>query len=86
MHTLIVIGVGLLLLGVCLLAGSAAAGAPGIARAALLFLPLWFLGAGINLWIGVRSAGYGVGEELPVFFVVFALPALVAMLTWWRVH
>jgi hypothetical protein len=86
MHTVMVITIGLLLLGACLLIGNLLGGPPGMARAALVFLPLWLLGAGINLYFGVRSAGYGIGEELPVFAVVFALPALAATFLWWRVH
>jgi hypothetical protein len=82
----IVVAIGLLLLGACLLTGNVLGGTPGVARAALMFLPLWLLGAALNLIIGVRTAGYSVGEELPVFAVVFALPALLALALWWRVH
>ena len=54
--------------------------------AALIFLPLWFIGAGVNMAIGVRKAGYTVAEEAPVFLLVFAIPALVALLLRWRLH
>lgn len=84
MHTLIVIGIGLLLLALCLFTGHALGSSAGLGRAALWFLPLWLVGAGINMYIGVRSAGYAVGEEAPVFLVVFAVPAIVALVTWWR--
>lgn len=57
-----------------------------MARAALVFVPLWFLAATLNLYIGVRSAGYGVGEELPVLLVVLAVPAAAALAIWWRQH
>jgi hypothetical protein len=86
MHTVMVVTIGLALLGACLLCGHLLGGNPGLARAALLFLPLWLLGAAINLAIGVRSAGYSLSDELPVFAVVFALPSLAALATWWRVH
>jgi hypothetical protein len=78
MHCIIVIGVGLLVLGVCLFTGHALGGVAAMAWAALYFLPLWLLGAGINRYVGVKSAGYAVSEEAPVFLIVFALPALLA--------
>ena len=40
-------------------------------------------GAGVNLWIGVAKAGYSVGEEAPVFGIVFAIPAATRLLIWW---
>lgn len=86
MHTLMVICLGLLLLGACLLSGHLLGGASGMARAAMVFLPVWLLGAAVNLLIGVRSADYGIAEELPVFVVVFAVPALAAAGLWWRLH
>ena len=86
MHTAMIMGIGLLVLGACLLAGHVFGGAAGLARAALWFLPLWLAGAAANLVVGVRSAGYGIGEELPVFFLVYGVPALVATLLWWRLR
>jgi hypothetical protein len=86
-HTIKVITVGFALLAVCLLVGrlmgSAAQPAP-LARSALIFIALWFVGAGINMWIGVSRAGYSVKEEAPIFLVVFLIPAAVALLVWWR--
>jgi membrane protein implicated in regulation of membrane protease activity len=38
----------------------------------------------INLWVGVSQAGYSLGEELPIFGVVFAVPAVVAFVLWRR--
>ena len=87
MHTLKVIAGGLILLAVCLLIGRLVGGqapAEGAAGAAKLFIPLWLLVAGVNLWIGVTRAGYTVAEEAPIFLVVFAVPAAVALLlVWW---
>ncbi|MEO8140681.1 MAG: hypothetical protein ABI742_13590 [Gemmatimonadota bacterium] len=79
-------GIGLALLGVCLLTGRGIGGPSSplaMARAALVFLPLWFVGAGINMWIGVSKVGYSVADEAPVFLLVFAVPAAVALLIWW---
>jgi hypothetical protein len=86
MHTVIVVGVGLVVLGACLLVGYALGAVAGVTRAALVFLPLWLVGAAINLLIGVRSAGYPLADEAPVFVLVFAVPAAVAVLIWWRLH
>jgi hypothetical protein len=83
-HTLIVIGIGLAVLGAGLLAGQLLGDAAGMARAALYFLPVWLIGAGINMYIGVHGAGYAVSDEAPILLVVFAVPAAVALLCWWR--
>jgi hypothetical protein len=86
-HTIKVILFGFALLAVCLLAGRLVGGATSstiMARSALIFVALWFVGAGINMWLGVTKAGYSFAEELPFFFVVFLIPAAVAILVWWR--
>ena len=60
MHTVRIVAIGVALLGCCLLAGRAIAGpsqAMAMTRAALVFLPRCFVGAGINMWIGVSRAG-----------------------------
>ena len=86
-HTIKVIAAGFSLLGLCLLIG-AWLGSPtsvaGLATAAKVFIPLWLVGAGINMWFGVTKAGYSVAEEIPFFLVVFAVPAAVAVLLAWR--
>jgi hypothetical protein len=86
MHTLKVIASGLALLGVFLLAGRylAASRPAAMATAAKLFIPVWFVAAAINLWIGVSQAGYSVRDEAPIFLLNFAVPAAVALLIWWR--
>jgi hypothetical protein len=86
MHTALVIAAGFLLLGICLAVGRLIGG-PGpvpLASAARSFIPVWFVGAMINLWVGVSQAGYSLGEELPIFGVVFAVPAVVAFVLWRR--
>jgi hypothetical protein len=95
MHTVIVIGLGLCLLGLCLLVGRFLIGrlriGPGVgsgsdvlARAALAFVPLWLIGAALNMWIGVARAGYSLAEEAPIFLIVFGVPAASALLLRWR--
>ena len=60
MHTAIVIGIGLALLAACLLLGRLAGGPPAQPTAALVFVPLWLIGAGVNMALGVKKAGYTV--------------------------
>lgn len=86
-HTIKVIALGLALLAICLIVGrltGSAADSRRLAQAALVFLPLWLVGAGINMWLGVSRAGYSVAEELPYFVVVFIVPAGLALAIWWR--
>lgn len=85
MHTAMVIGAGLLVLGVCAVLGRLIGGADAMPKALVAFLPLWFIGAGINMYVGVERAGYSVADEAPVFLVVFAVPACVALALWWKV-
>jgi len=67
------------LLVACLIAGHFAA---TVSRGALAFLPLWFIGAGVNMWIGVTRAGYPISAELPIFLLVFGVPAALALGAW----
>ena len=58
---------------------------PGAATAAtVLFLVIWLAVAAANMWIGVARAGYSVSAELPIFALVFAVPAAVALLVRWK--
>jgi hypothetical protein len=85
-HTVKVIVAGFVLLAACLLIGRLIGGAnpsTGVSRAALLFVPLWAVAAGINMWVGVAKKGYSIKEEIPFFFIVFLIPAAVALLIWW---
>jgi hypothetical protein len=85
-HTVIVVAIGFGLLGLCALAGRLLGGVHGAATAALVFLPVWLVGAGINMYIGVTRAGYSVADEAPIFLVVFAIPAAVALFAWWTLR
>jgi len=86
MRTLVIILGGLVLLGLAVLAARLIDGAaPGpMVTAAKVFLPIWFVIALVNLWIGVAQAGYSVAEELPIFLVIFAVPAVIAGFLWWK--
>ena len=86
-HTVKVIAGGFVLLALCLMVARAIGGpTPAIAMAtgAKVFIPLWLVAAGINMWLGVSKAGYSVAEEAPYFLVVFAVPAAVALILVWR--
>ena len=85
MHTILIMVGGFVLLGVCLMGGKLVGGSDaGMAKGAIVFLPLWLIGAGVNMWFGVAKAGYSVREELPIFGVIFAVPAAVALVVLWR--
>jgi phage-related holin len=83
MHTIIVLAVGFVLLGLCALTGRVLGNTSGIATAALIFLPFWLVGAGINMYMGVKRAGYSVADEAPIFVLVSAVPAAAAVVLWW---
>jgi hypothetical protein len=85
MHVMLVIGGGIVLLGLFLLFGKLWGGAaPDFALAAKLFIPVWAVIALTNLWVGVTRAGYSVKEELPILVIVFAVPAVLAGVAFWR--
>jgi len=85
MRTAIIIVGGLVSLGIFSIAGWWLGGGPqSTTTAAKAFLPIWLAAALINLWLGVTRAGYSVAEELPIFLVIFAIPAAAAAFVWWR--
>jgi hypothetical protein len=86
MHTLKVVCGGILLLGVCLLLGRwiGSATAAVVATTVKYFLALWLVATLVNMWVGVNKAGYSVKAEAPVALLVFAVPAIVAIVIWWR--
>jgi len=86
MRTLLFLVVGLLLLAACLLLGRLFAGSyPGATElATIAFISLWLAIAGANLWVGVARAGYTITDELPIFVLVFGVPALIAVVVKWK--
>lgn len=52
--------------------------------AAIAYVVVWLLVAGFNMWVGVARAGYSVAEELPIFLLIFGVPAAAAILVKWR--
>jgi len=78
MRTAIIIAIGFALLGACLGAGYLVGGAARMKTGALVFIGLWFVAAAVNMAIGVLKAGYGFMDELPIFLLIFSVPAAVA--------
>jgi hypothetical protein len=86
MRTAIIIVAGFVLWAICI----------GVARllpnqnpssttvGTIVFVVLWFIAAGVNMWIGVAKAGYSFMEELPIFLVIFLVPAAVAVAVKWK--
>jgi hypothetical protein len=86
MRTMTIILGGFALLAACIvaarrLAGSAAA---PIGSAVAIFITAWFVIAAINMWFGVARAGYSFKEELPIFLLIFLVPATAAILVRWK--
>lgn len=84
MRTAIIIVMGFVLFGGCFLISRWLGAALAPALAAKIFIPVWLLVAACNMWMGVARAGYSVAEELPIFLLIFAVPAAVAALVWWK--
>jgi len=84
MRTAIIILGGFLLLGASLITGRMVGGNETMVNAAKVFIAIWLLAAGVNMWMGVAKAGYTVAEELPIFVLIFALPAGAAAFIWWK--
>ncbi len=86
MHTIKVVAGGVMLLVIFAVVGRLTAGARGMATAALVFAPVWFVCSGINMYLGVKRAGYSFADETPIFMVVFLVPGTAAFLSWWAVR
>jgi hypothetical protein len=82
MRTVIIILAGFLLWGACVGVTRLVSGSPKTAM--FVFLGLWFAAAAANMWIGVSQAGYSVREELPIFLLIFLVPATAAVLVNWK--
>ncbi len=86
MRTAIIICGGFVLWGICLgiarLFSNFSASSTTAATAS--FVALWFVIAAVNMWIGVSQAGYSFQEELPIFLLIFLLPAATALLVKWK--
>jgi len=83
--TLFLVAGFLLLAAASILAGLFSETYSGASRVAIgAFLGAWLVICALNLWAGVMHAGYSIGEELPIFLLLFSIPAAVALLLKWR--
>jgi hypothetical protein len=87
MRTLLFLLVGFLFLAACMLLGKLFSSnySGAMLAATLTFVALWLGISGVNLWVGVAKAGYTVREELPIFLLIFGVPAIVAVFLKWRI-
>ena len=72
------VGIALWSVGLSLAKRFGKPGGPAVADTTLAFITCWLLAALTNLWIGVTQAGYSLREGVPVFLVIFAIPAAIA--------
>ena len=86
MRTVLFLVAGFLLLGASVLLGKLfSTNYPSATFAAtVIYVALWLLIAGFNMWVGVTKAGYSLTDELPIFLLIFAVPAAVAILLKWK--
>ena len=86
MRTLLFLIAGVMLLAAfLLLAKLFSASVTDAPRVALIsFVVVWLIISGLNMWIGVTRAGYSIVEELPIFLLIFGVPAVAAALLKWR--
>jgi hypothetical protein len=84
MRTAIILAIGFGLLAACLGAGWMLGSAGRMKVFALVFVALWFVATAINLYVGVTRAGYSFMEELPIFLLLFGVPAIVALVLRFR--
>jgi hypothetical protein len=87
MRTGLFILAGFIVWGICVGAAKISANPSRVVgTATMVFVALWFLVAAINMYFGVARAGYGFWEELPIFFVIWLVPAIAALVAqrWFR--
>ena len=84
MRTALIILAGFVVWGLCLGVGKVIGAREAIGAATAIFCVVWFVVAGVNMWMGVTKAGYSVREELPIFLVIFLVPAIVAIVVKWK--
>lgn len=80
MRTAIILAMGFAALAICLAVGWFSGGPPRLKVAAWVFIATWFVATAANMSIGVTRAGYSFMEELPIFLVLFGVPAIAAVL------
>jgi hypothetical protein len=85
MQVAMTIAGGLIMFGIFLLFGKLwGNGNASLVLAAKAFLPVWLVMSTVNLGVGVYYAGYELREELPIFLLVFIVPATAAGWALWQ--
>ena len=86
MRTAIIIAVGFVRWAACLGVSKllASASTSSMITATVACVVIWFVAAAANMWMGVSHAGYSFQEELPIFLLIFLLPAAVATFVKWK--
>jgi len=86
MRTALFLFSGFLLLAAALILGRLfSANYPAATTVAtVIYVAAWLILAGANMWVGVAKAGYSVAEELPVFALIFGVPAAAAIFLKWK--
>ncbi len=72
--------VGLLLFAITQVLGHRRSGAAGRISAARAFILLWLVATLAIVLVGVLVRGYSLAQELPVFIIIFGIPAALAVL------
>lgn len=84
MRSAIILAIGFVLLGISLLLPRLF-GRPELALAGVkAFIAIWLVATLANMWLGVSRAGYSAAEELPIFLLLFLVPAAAAVFAWWK--
>lgn len=83
MRRALVVIAGLVLLAIFMVTGRALIGVSGLSAAAHYFIPVWFGLAVANVVYGLRDGG-SARDEIRIFAVAFAVPAVVALLLAWK--
>ena len=86
MRTVLIIFGGFVLWAACLGIGRLFSGSSlsSMTAATSAFVAIWFVAAASNMWLGVSQAGYSFKEELPIFLLIFLVPAVVAVFVKWK--
>lgn len=84
MRTAIIILGGLVLLALSVAVSGRWGGSAATGAAVGIFIVAWLVIAAVNMWIGVARAGYTIREELPIFLLIFVVPATAALFIRWR--
>ncbi|HKU14962.1 MAG TPA: hypothetical protein VJQ52_11240 [Steroidobacteraceae bacterium] len=86
MRTPLFLLAGFLLLATCVILGRMfSSNYPGATLTVTVgFIAVWLLIAGFNMWVGVNKAGYAASEELPIFLLIFGVPAVAAAVLKWK--